>query len=46
MELDTVTIFISNTKGVQELTADEFIEKLSLGYYDGRTVEIIETKLK
>lgn len=45
MELDTITIFITG-KGLQEFTKDQFIEELSLGGFDGRAIEIVETRLK
>lgn len=45
MKLDTILIFTPH-KGLEELTKNEFIENLTLGFYDGVKVEIIETRLK
>ena len=45
MKLDTILIF-TPSKGLEELTKNEFIENITLGLYDGVKVEIIETRLK
>lgn len=45
MKLDTILVF-EPKRGLKEYTEAQFLENLRLGFYDGTTIEIVETRLK